>query len=226
MFDDFGFEAEWHFFASCHGKNACDGVGGTTKREVSKASLQRATSNQILTVEDMYTFCKDNIKGITYFLVKKEEIILHIERLQTRFDNCLPIKGTRGFHRFHSISENIVRCYVTSETAIYEDHKVCKIASFTVTINDIVAVVYDEQWWLADVEKVSLENKDVFVKFYEPAGPRTSFKKSTSDTVWIPLKNVLRKLSVLELTTPTGRSYSISQKLSEEISVLLNNYKS
>lgn len=83
-----------------------------------------------------------------------------------------------------------------------------------------MACVYDGQWWLADVERISLENNDVFVHFYHPAGPRTSFKKSTSDKVWIPMKNVLRKLSVLELTTATGRSYSISQKLSEEISVL------
>jgi len=223
---DFGFEAEWHFFASCHGKNACDGVGGTTKREVSKASLQRPSSNQILSIEDMYMFCKSNIKGITYFLVKKEEVFTHIETLQTRFENCLPIKGTRRFHKFHSISENVIRCYVTSKTAIYEDHCVGKIASFSLRINDIVACVYDEQWWLADVEKVSLENNDVFVKFYQPAGPRMSFKKSTNDRVWIPMKNVLKKISVLQLTTATGRSYCISQKLSEEISVLLNDYLS
>lgn len=36
---DFGFEAEWHFFATSHGKNVCDGVGGTIKREAAKASL-------------------------------------------------------------------------------------------------------------------------------------------------------------------------------------------
>ncbi|KZS08330.1 Cc8L18.2-like protein [Daphnia magna] len=26
-FEDFKLEAEWHFFASCHGKSACDGIG-------------------------------------------------------------------------------------------------------------------------------------------------------------------------------------------------------
>jgi hypothetical protein len=34
--DDFGIDAEWHFFATSHGKNACD----TMKREAAKASLQ------------------------------------------------------------------------------------------------------------------------------------------------------------------------------------------
>ena len=32
--DDFGLDAEWHFFATSHGKNACDGIGGTVKREL------------------------------------------------------------------------------------------------------------------------------------------------------------------------------------------------
>ena len=30
--EDFGVAAEWHFFATSHGKGACDGVGGTVKR--------------------------------------------------------------------------------------------------------------------------------------------------------------------------------------------------
>jgi hypothetical protein len=29
--EDFGMQAEWHSFASSHGKGACDGVGGTVK---------------------------------------------------------------------------------------------------------------------------------------------------------------------------------------------------
>lgn len=40
---DFCVEPEWNFFASCHGKNACDGIGGTTKRAVTKASLKGHT---------------------------------------------------------------------------------------------------------------------------------------------------------------------------------------
>jgi hypothetical protein len=39
--EDFGVPAEWHFFATSHGKSACDGVGGTLKRLTAKASLQQ-----------------------------------------------------------------------------------------------------------------------------------------------------------------------------------------
>ncbi|XP_071948717.1 uncharacterized protein [Antedon mediterranea] len=38
---DHALQAEWHFFATSHGKHACDGIGGTIKRLVAKASLQR-----------------------------------------------------------------------------------------------------------------------------------------------------------------------------------------
>ena len=37
---DFSIAAEWHFFATSHSKGPCDGIGGSTKRLVMKASLQ------------------------------------------------------------------------------------------------------------------------------------------------------------------------------------------
>src|SRR6201990_1431749 len=89
--------------------------GGTTKRELSKVSLQRTTTHQILNIDQIYSFCKEKLRGITCFLVK-EEINKHIERLKTRYENCLRIKGTRNFHKFFPLSENIIRCYPTSKT--------------------------------------------------------------------------------------------------------------
>ena len=35
-------------FATSHGKQPCDGIGGTVKRLTAKASLQRPINNQIL----------------------------------------------------------------------------------------------------------------------------------------------------------------------------------
>ena len=43
---DFNLKIEWHFFATSHGKNACNGVGGTIKCLVTYASLQRPILNQ------------------------------------------------------------------------------------------------------------------------------------------------------------------------------------
>ena len=38
---------EHHFFTMSHSKSPCDGIGGTTKREATKVSLQVAITNQI-----------------------------------------------------------------------------------------------------------------------------------------------------------------------------------
>ena len=40
---DFGLACEGHFFATSHGKNACDGIGGTVKVATAHASLQKPT---------------------------------------------------------------------------------------------------------------------------------------------------------------------------------------
>lgn len=37
--DEFKIKAEWHFYATSHGKGPCDGVGGTIKRLAARASL-------------------------------------------------------------------------------------------------------------------------------------------------------------------------------------------
>lgn len=55
---DHGVKAEWHFFASCHGKGACDGIGGTIKRMATKASLQRPFKGAILNALNLYSFAK------------------------------------------------------------------------------------------------------------------------------------------------------------------------
>ena len=37
--EDHSLDAEWNFFATSHGKTACDGIGGTVKRLAARASL-------------------------------------------------------------------------------------------------------------------------------------------------------------------------------------------
>lgn len=224
-YNDFCLEVEWNFFASCHGKNACDGVGGTTKREVAKASLQRAYTNQILSPKEMYDYCSEKIPGISYVFVPSQEVQDNELVLKKRFENCKTLPHTREKHRLVPVDVNMIRCYRTSKSTEYEDLMVTCRKSYeclTFQSDDYIACIYDEKWWLAVIQQVSLENSDVLVKFFHPAGPRTSFKISTSDIVWVPVSKILRKLTPLELTTATGRSYCISESLCNEISQLLN----
>ena len=71
--EDFGLEGEWNFFATSHRKSACDGIGGTVKRLLTKASLQRPYTNRILTTEAIMEFCTANIPGIHFVNVPPEE---------------------------------------------------------------------------------------------------------------------------------------------------------
>ncbi|XP_044594868.1 uncharacterized protein LOC123272234 [Cotesia glomerata] len=52
--EDFDIPAEWHFFATAHGKGPCDGIGGTIKRYAARASLQLAVDKQITTPEEVF----------------------------------------------------------------------------------------------------------------------------------------------------------------------------
>ena len=71
-FGDFSIECEWYFFATSNSKSACDGV---VKRITSKASLQTSYQDQILTLEEMFRYCKDALSDkITLFFNIPEKI--------------------------------------------------------------------------------------------------------------------------------------------------------
>ena len=98
-FLDHGIHAEWHFFATSHGKSPCDGIGGIEKRLVARTSLQ---NNEILSVEEMFKWCKDNIKGINYVNVTRSGVTDHIEHhnLEERYTTAKRLPGTRSHHSF------------------------------------------------------------------------------------------------------------------------------
>ena len=50
----FNIDAEWHFFATAHGKGSCDGLGATVKRGAIRASLQSGDENHILSAKDLF----------------------------------------------------------------------------------------------------------------------------------------------------------------------------
>ena len=55
------------FFASGHGKSACDGIGGTLKRLARLASLQCHSTNQITTPIDLFNWANDNVDIKTFY---------------------------------------------------------------------------------------------------------------------------------------------------------------
>ena len=104
-------KAEWHFLATSHGKNACDGVGVTMKRLAARASLQRAIHNQILNPHQLYDFAKSEIhmlSVITCFFVEKQQVDVVSKFLTSRYEHVTQFRGSRINHQFIPNSDNIL----------------------------------------------------------------------------------------------------------------------
>ena len=71
---DHGIDAEWHFFATSHGKSVCDGIGGTAKSLATNASLKATERNHILTPIDLFNWAEKNINNISFLFVSADEI--------------------------------------------------------------------------------------------------------------------------------------------------------
>eukprot|EP00731_Ephydatia_muelleri_P027646 Em0019g519a len=117
--EDFNVPAEWHFFATSHGKTAADGVAGTLKRLATKASLQHPDGNQILNAKQLFDFAVREIKGISFCYVTSNEHREEADLLRDRFDRSITIPGTQKFHNFKPIDTSTieVKNYSTSSKA-------------------------------------------------------------------------------------------------------------
>jgi hypothetical protein len=77
---DFGFAAEWHFYATSHGKDPCDGVARTFKLLAAHVGL-RLYDRQIMIPVLLHKWRMENIKMcdseyITSLLYKEEQRLL------------------------------------------------------------------------------------------------------------------------------------------------------
>eukprot|EP00731_Ephydatia_muelleri_P014791 Em0008g511a len=84
-------EAEWHFFATAHGKGPCDGLGGTVKREAVSTSLKRPLEGQIQTPQELSEWAKDAIPSVTFEFVDKNAAVT--------------IEGTQSYHAYYKLKD-------------------------------------------------------------------------------------------------------------------------
>ena len=82
---DFGIKAEWHFFATSHGKGPCDGLGGTLNQLAAKASLQHPYENQITNPQLLYEWAVTAMPNITFAYISEDQYAA-----ASRFENCTP----------------------------------------------------------------------------------------------------------------------------------------
>ena len=193
---DFGLRAEWHFFATSHGKSPCDGIGGTVKRLAARASLQATTTDHILTLEQLHMWCIKNIHGIKFFFVSKEKIAEASRQLAARFKVAKTIQGMRSNHCFLPVSETELKISRVSEdvltfTESVAEPDVSSVPANTYLPGQYVACMYDRCWWLGNVIMVADDNADIQINFMHPKGPSHSFAWPTrKDECWIPLTHI------------------------------------
>ncbi|ESO10181.1 hypothetical protein HELRODRAFT_168053 [Helobdella robusta] len=160
--NDFGLKAEWHFFATSHGKSPCDGIGGTTKRLVARASLQASTKDQILNARDFYTYADAKINGIKFFWVDKIEIKDLLEMLEKRFRSADKIKGCRSHHSFiPDKNDQLLMKRLSSDLFGYNFNKNESEDNDDYQPGRFVALVYDKKWYLGNIIERDDKNDDL-----------------------------------------------------------------
>ena len=225
---DHSLKASWTFFATSHGKQPCDGIGGTVKRLVARESLRRVNEKQILCPSAMFCYCKENIKEINFFFITKEQIGVTRNALNKRFEGAIPVPGTRSFHQFDHIGGTklaVKRCSEDQTYTLQHDvlgQKNIEVLGFAVF--EYVACVYDGKWYVGVVLEVNQELNDIYVKFLHPCGPARSFSwPNVEDCMWIPMIHVLCKISVPK--TASGRQYSLEKRDASNIAQLFATFK-
>lgn len=210
--EDFnGIKAEWHFYATSHGKGVCDGIAGTVKRLAAKASLQNPTDNLILTPFQLFQWGIKNIPSVIFFYVPNQEYVEEEKLLKNRFEESIAVVGTLKFHAFIPLATDTVEAKIYSHSDKSEMHKV----QVSPGVEDVpfqeivgfVACVYEKQWWMACVLSKNEVEEDVSVSFLHPSGPSPSFTyPRRADILTVPKNCIISKINP---TTATGRTYQV-----------------
>ena len=135
--------------------------------------------------------------------------------LAKRFESTRTIAGTHRLHSFRPISADKLE---VRDFSANEDKRIeCVFANSNTTCDNVnitantgyITAVYDRAWRLAYVTKAIPDSGEVEVSFLELRGPSRSFKYPTIvDILVIGSEDVL---TVVNPTTATGRSYTLSQ---------------
>ena len=190
----------WFHVATIHGKNACDGVGGTIKRIALRASFQRAIHNPILNPHQLYNFAKSEIPGITCFFIDKQQVDAVSKFLTCRYENARRFRGSRKNHQFIPNGDNILMSRISGVnfpvSNLFED----SLAS--VNIEEVIpqkfyACCYENDWYFGIVNYVPIDPTGSVSKIFWP---------SRGDVCWVPPENVICEVNPPEVST-TGQFY-------------------
>jgi hypothetical protein len=176
-FEDFKLQDEWHFFASCHGKSSCDGIGGTVKRLARLASLQRSANNQITSPMQLFNWAKENLE-IKCFFVTSEEVKANEAVINERMQNAIAVTGTRKFNSYVPVNSFQVNASILSGddadfatfNVLPKPHEVFDF--FSCNINDYIACINPDNkyWYVTQIVSLDEEKREFNVNVLSPGG--------------------------------------------------------
>ena len=133
------------------GKSPCDGIGGTVKHLVARASLQ---NTHILSVREMFERCITNIEGISFFLVSSEEVeeitqTCELEKQYVVFFN--KFQGSKTHHSFIPKENKLLMKTISKDYHVLEvlmPSSVPQFSSLVLKPGMYVACVYEGEWFI------------------------------------------------------------------------------
>ena len=114
--------------------------------------------------------------------------------LAERFQAVKTVPGTRSYHQYEPINENVIgREQVSSDIEfdlkfeLFSDiHKTTQGA-----ISNYVLCIYDECYWIGMICDADTENSDVKIKFMHPHFLHCSYHwPCQEDICWVPLSKI------------------------------------
>lgn len=212
--EDFGVPAEWHFFATSHGKSAGDGAGGTLKRLASRASLQCLYSNHILTAQQLYVFAVNEMKGMHFGFAMLTEHEQEAKLLEAHHERCRTVPGTQKVHSVIPISSTVVEVKLFSSSTVSRIERGLlgqSVASLSISaISGYVTVAYDGSCWLGYVLSISSQDHNITLTFLHPCIPAASFSyPHREDVLEVDPSDVF---TIVQPSTITGRRYTLTRK--------------
>lgn len=165
---DFKIKIEWHFFASCHGKGPCDGVGGCLKRYAARASLQGTI------IRNAHEFCEwaKHLPNITTEYLSIEEIEEHILEQAQRAEGLQVVSGIATFHAAIPDSESTVLLKRYSESPHHVIMPLFQTRYFVPwdSLQEYVLVARENTWWVAKIVEKINETNEIRVSYMTPSG--------------------------------------------------------
>ena len=176
-------------------------MGNLLVMELVALSNARSVNNQILTFRAVKEYCEPSIERITFLTMDKEHIVIVRENLKLRYELGDTVLGTRSCHHFVPTSQYTIEGKQLSiDTTVFITHSFLDMPApqnetlESLKCNDYITCCFDGFWWLALIEMVNKEEKDLTCNFLHPHGPTSQFHwPHGDDRRYVPLNKVITK---------------------------------